>query len=295
MAKIGDGSEIADEPEIADDAVIESTFYKMSDQLARRIHDLLESTQKKFKVFYYSTVRDLEAEAHNSSKSKDFDDALDNLLDRIGGRKESARHLGVELIAERKLKIVGQDGQPLPPADINAQFDLACGLADKLELYRKGATGDIVFDLAFKAVAQQIPPDGTLSEADQLDGPEAGEVNELLEAAEEFNCTFSVFGMPDKKGVGDALRQAMDAAGEYFEENLRKEGDSELTTAAKKNIFVAFATVNFLRNNKLVALALPRQYDELMPDNKQRTVLESIAPAHEWLTNMKLNGERVTI
>jgi hypothetical protein len=38
-----------------------------------------------------------------------------------------------------------------------------------------------------------------------------------------------------------------------------------------------------------------QNHDELMQDKKQRAVLESIAPAYEWITNMKLNGERVSL
>jgi hypothetical protein len=287
--------EIDDEPEAGDDSVIESTFNKMSDSLALHIGKLPESTQKKFKIFYYSTVRDFEAKKVISSKPKDFDDALDNLLGRIGGRQMTARRLVVELIAGRKLNLFDEEGNLLPPADINARADQACGLGDMLELYRKGATGDIVFDLAFKAVSQKVSPDGKLADAGEFKGPAADEVKELQEAAEEFNFNYNVFGIPDKKGVADALRKAMDAAAEHFEENLRKEGDSELTAAAKKNIFVAFATVNFLRNQQLVMLAMRQNHDELMQDKKQRAVLESIAPAYEWITNMKLNGERVTI
>ena len=40
-------------------------------------------------------------------------------------------------------------------------------------------------------------------------------------------------------------------------------------------------------------LAIRKHYDEFMQDKQLRAVLESIAPAYEWITNEKLNGERV--
>ena len=287
--------EIDDEPEVGDDSVIESTFYKMSDNLALHIGKLPESTQKKFKIFYYSTVRDFEAKKIISSKPKDFDDALDNLLGRIDGRQMTARRLVVELIAGRKLNLFDEEGHLLPPADINAQADQACGLGDKLELYRKGATGDIVFDLAFKAVSQKVSPDGKLADAGEFKGPAADEVEELQEAAEEYRYTYLNFGNLDKKEVAKALREFMDNAAEHFDGKLRKEDDSELTAAAKKNIFVAHAVVNCLRSNVSVSMGVRAHHDELMQDKKQRAVLESISPAYEWITNMKLNGERVSL
>ena len=291
----GEHYEIDDEPEVGDDSVIESTFNKMSDRLTLNIGKLPESTQKKFKIFYYSTVRDFEAKKIISSKTKDFDDALDNLLGRISGRQMTARRLVVELIAGRKLNLFDEEGNLLPPADINAQVDQACGLGDKLELYRKGATGDIVFNLAFKGVSQKVSPDGKLADAGEFKGPAADEVEELQEAAEEYRYTYLNFGNLDKKEVVKALREFMDNAAEHFDEKLRKEDDSELTAAAKKNIFVAHAVVNCLRNNVSVSMGVSAHHDELMQDNKQRAVLESIAPVYEWITNMKLNGERVSL
>ena len=285
--------EIVYEPEVADDSVIESTNYRMSDRLISHIDKLPESTQKKFKVFVYSTVRGFEAKAVNSSKPGEFDNALDKVLGRFGSNDKTARHLVVELIAGRKLKIFGDDGQPLPPAEINAQVNQACGLANTLEKYRKGATGDTIFDLAFKGVMKKILTDGELSDAGEFMGPAADEIKELQEAAEEYRYTYLNFGKLDKKEVEKALREAMDNAADRFDAKLRKEDDSELTAAAKKNIFVAHAMVNFLRANVSVSVGVSSHYDELMQDKKQRAILETIAPAYEWITNMKLNGERV--
>ena len=284
-----------EKPVALDDSVIESTYYKMSDGIAGRIKSLPADTQRKFKVFFYSTVRDLEAKAVRASKLADFGDTIEKLLSSINSRKEPVRGLLVELLAERKLKIFGKDDQLLPQDEINAQVGNVCGLIDAIEAYcTKDESGDVAADIAHKTVMAKIAQDGKIGEAREFPAPGKGEIDELLKAADKFDVDFTFTYPETQKQVTDILCEAMRAASRKFETKLRKEGDSDLTAAVKKNIFKAFAVTRFISKiAPSVAFGVNNNYAGLMLDKEAGKILKFIAPAYECKTKRKLNGELV--
>ena len=280
------------ESKIGDESVIESTRFFVSHSLTESISDLPKDTQKKFNIFYYTKVHDLEAKGVSSPiVPSAFDDAIDKFLHRFGKAKQTARRLAVELIAEGKLRLFDSQWKVLDNAELSEQCGKIIALAKVIDSYGNHYRhGSILEDIVFKTVLQEAPSDGSLEIGEGLAAYNSEEVDELLEAADSYTPGFNHKFPDTAKKVTKVLREYVKDAIEQFDDDLRKTDDSDLTAAVKRNIFKAFATASYLGNKaRAEAHLIKDHYDVLMNDDKARPVIETISPAFESIVKRRLN------